>query len=91
MTVVQYRSFQRKLKKLHPNAKHDLDNAVRLLMENPCAGELKKGDLSGVRVFKFKMQNQLTLLAYVYNEIDSILTLLAFGPHENFYRDLKKQ
>jgi mRNA-degrading endonuclease YafQ of YafQ-DinJ toxin-antitoxin module len=91
MTVVLYRSFERKVKKLHPNAKRDLDNTVRLLMENPLAGELKKGDLSGVRVFKFKMRNQLTLLAYCYDETDSVLTFLALGSHENFYRDLKKQ
>lgn len=33
----------------------------------------------------------MTLLAYTYNDGTITLTLFAFGPHENFYRDLKKQ
>jgi len=37
------------------------------------------------------MVNQLALLAYEYDEVKDTLTLLAFGSHENFYRDLKKK
>ncbi|WP_353274429.1 MULTISPECIES: type II toxin-antitoxin system RelE/ParE family toxin [unclassified Wolbachia] len=59
--------------------------------DNPCIGELKSGDLAGVRVYKFSIFNQLTLLAYFYNEQNNELTLLALAPHENFYRDLKKR
>ncbi|MBU0801066.1 MAG: type II toxin-antitoxin system RelE/ParE family toxin, partial [Alphaproteobacteria bacterium] len=53
-------------------------------------GEAKVGDLAGVSVYKFKMTGQLTLLAYSYAGETITLTLLAVGPHENFYRDLKK-
>jgi len=91
MQIVQYSSFAQVVKKLHANAKQDLDKAVKELMQNPHAGDLKKGDLSGIRVYKFKMVHQLTLLAYNYDETDENLTLLALGSHENFYRDLKKQ
>jgi hypothetical protein len=35
------------------------------------------------------MNNQLTLLAYSYEEQIITLTLLALGGHENFYRDIK--
>jgi mRNA-degrading endonuclease YafQ of YafQ-DinJ toxin-antitoxin module len=35
------------------------------------------------------MVNQLALLAYTYEDNRLILTLLALGSHENFYRDLK--
>jgi len=90
LQVLQYPAFERVVKKLHANAKQDLDNAVKELMQNPLAGELKKGDLNGVRVYKFKMVHQLTLLAYKYDETDESITLLALGSHENFYRDLKK-
>ena len=90
MQILQYPAFERVVKKLHANAKRDLDNAVKKLMQNPLAGELKKGDLKGVRVYKFKMVHQLTLLAYLYSETDETLTLLALGAHENFYRDLRK-
>jgi len=90
MQVVQFPAFVKTVKKLHANAKHDLDKAIKELMKNPLAGELKKGDLTGVRVYKFKMVNQLTLIAYTCDESNENLTLLALGPHENFYRDLKR-
>jgi mRNA-degrading endonuclease YafQ of YafQ-DinJ toxin-antitoxin module len=90
MHIVQFSSFKKTVKRLHANAKQDLDKAVKELMMNPLAGELKKGDLNGVRVYKFRMINQLTLLAYMFDEADESLTLLALGSHENFYRDLKK-
>jgi mRNA-degrading endonuclease YafQ of YafQ-DinJ toxin-antitoxin module len=89
MQVVQFPAFERVVKKLHANAKQDVDEAVKELIRNPKTGDMKKGDLTGIRVYKFQMVNQLTLLAYVYNEPDDCLTLLALGPHENFYRDLK--
>ena len=90
MQIVQFSSFKKTVKKLHANAKQDLDKAIKELMLNPLAGELKKGDLNGVRVYKFRMINQLTLLAYMFDEANESLTLLALGSHENFYRDLKK-
>ncbi len=49
---------------------------------------MKVGDLRDVQVYKSKPKNQQFLLAYEI--IDSTLFLLAFGSHENFYRDLKK-
>jgi len=52
---------------------------------------LKKGDLNGIRVYKFHMVNKLALLAYEYNDVNDRLTLYAFGSHENFYRDLKNK
>jgi len=90
MQIVQFSSFKKTVKKLHANAKQDLDKAIKELMLNPLTGELKKGDLNRVRVYKFRMINQLTLLAYIFDEASETLTLLALGSHENFYRDLKK-
>ena len=59
-------------------------------MNDPSLGEMKVGDIAGIRVYKFKMVKQLTLLAYTFEEDIITLTLLALGSHENFYRDLKK-
>jgi mRNA-degrading endonuclease YafQ of YafQ-DinJ toxin-antitoxin module len=89
MQIDQFSAFGRVVKKLHANAKHDLDNAIKELIKNPAAGDMKKGDLAGIRVYKFQMAKQLTLLAYTYDEPNDCLTLLALGPHENFYRNLK--
>ena len=63
---------------------------MQLLMGDLLIGDSKAGDLTGVRVYKFKMVNQLNLLAYIYENEILNLTLLAIGSHENFYRDLKQ-
>ncbi|MEO1253478.1 MAG: type II toxin-antitoxin system RelE/ParE family toxin [Bacteroidota bacterium] len=90
MKVLQTRSFKKSVKKLHKNQKSDLDKAVQSIMNDPSIGDQKSGDLSDVRVYKFKMVGQLMLLAYKYEDDVLTLTLLALGSHENFYRDLKK-
>jgi mRNA-degrading endonuclease YafQ of YafQ-DinJ toxin-antitoxin module len=89
MNVQQTNVFKKELKKLHKNQKLDVDEAVRKIIKDPSIGDLKKGDLSGVRVYKFKMVKQLTLLAYEFHENKLLLILIAFGSHENFYRNLK--
>jgi hypothetical protein len=42
-----------------------------------------------VKVYKFRMGNLLCLLAYRLLD-QNTLKLLMVGPHENFYRDLKR-
>lgn len=87
--VLQTPAFKKVVKKLHPNQKRDLDSVIQELIEDPFKGQLKKGDLSYLRVLKFKMVKQETLLGYSYVEGSVVLELLALGSHENFYRDLK--
>jgi mRNA-degrading endonuclease RelE of RelBE toxin-antitoxin system len=87
--ILQTPTFKKAVKKLHQNQKMDLDKAVKELIENPLLGEQKKGDLSFLRVYKFKMNKQLTLLGYSYQDGTVTLELMALGSHENFYRDIK--
>lgn len=82
--------FRKNVKNLHKNQKIDLDKAVLALLKNPDIGESKIGDLQDIMVYKFRMVNQLTLIAYSYYEDMLLLRLIAFGSHENFYRDLKQ-
>ena len=63
-------------------------DVVEDVVANTKIGESKKGDLENIYVCKFSMGRQLTLMAYRV-ENDS-LVLYQVGPHENFYRDLKK-
>jgi mRNA-degrading endonuclease YafQ of YafQ-DinJ toxin-antitoxin module len=88
--VVQTSSFKKAVKKLKPNQKQDLDIAVKALMQDPKLGEQKKGDLAFLRVHKFKMSKQLTLLGYSYEDDSLVLELITLGSHENFYRDIKR-
>jgi len=90
MKVNQSGIFSRTVKKLTKNEKKALDRAVRKIMLNPEVGQLKKGDLAGIRVHKYKHTDKQYLLGYRYDDKAVILTLLALGSHENFYRDLKK-
>ena len=91
VAVLQSPTFKKAVKKLKANQKHDLDVAVRELMDDPELGERKKGDLAFLRVCKFKMSKQLTLLGYSFDDGTLTLELLALGVHENFYRDLKRR
>jgi len=88
--VRQTRRFARAYKKLHDNVAADVDNAVEVISGNPDAGEKKKGDLSRLWVYKFRSQGQLYLLGYTREEEMHLIYLEAVGPHENFYRDLKR-
>lgn len=88
--VLQTPSFKKTVKKLKPNQKKELDTAIKKIMAEPTLGEQKKGDLSFLRVYKFKMSRQLTLLGYSFNDGTLTLELMALGAHENFYRDIKR-
>ena len=87
--VVVSPTFSRKLKKLKSKEKEEMDGAVRTIIAKPECGEAKKGDLLGVRVYKFKLNKQQILLSYEVKE--EAIYLFTFGPHENFYRDLKRK
>jgi hypothetical protein len=86
-------SFDRMAKKLHPKDKKVLDDSVVEIAKNPLIGEEKRGDLVGVFVYKFKLNNQETLLAYQLQpdkQKPTEFVLMAVGPHENFYAQLKR-
>lgn len=88
MVIFQTKIFGKQKKKFYANQISALDKAVKEIVANPTLGDLKRGDLQGIRVYKFKIVNQEYLLAYTASK-DQI-SLLATGTHENFYRDLKK-
>lgn len=89
-SVLQTRRFARQYKKLHDNTAANVDAAIHQVAQNPELGERKKGDLAALRVFKFHSAGQLYLLGYTLDEEVRLVYLEAVGPHENFYRDLKR-
>ena len=89
MRVLVTPSFVRATKKLHVPQKTELDQAVRAISNDPAIGDAKVGDVVGIRVYKFRLSNQLCRLAYRILDAESS-KILTFGPHENFYRDLKR-
>jgi len=89
MRILVTPTFQRAVKKLHVPQKASLDEAVHAIASQPETGETKVGDLAGVQVYKFRMANLQCLLAYRVLD-ETTIKLLMVGPHENFYRDLKR-
>lgn len=85
MKIFQTKAFIRTSKKLHRNQISALKETIEAIKLDPLIGELKKGDLAGIRVYKFHMLHQLILLAYSYEEESKELTLISLAPHENFY------
>ena len=88
MKIYQSRIFAKKVKKLSKPEKVELDEIIKMIINNPAIGTEKKGDLRGIFVYKFKIKTSLYLLSYRFtvNEIE----LIMLGPHENYYRSLKK-
>ena len=88
MNILQMPRFKKYAKKLPRHLQQIILDAVEEILDDTEIGELKKGDLNGFRVHKFKMGHQLILMAYKI-ESDSLIFYQA-GPHENFYKNLKK-
>ena len=88
MRIFQSRSFAQKVKRMTKQEKDTLDREIRTITTNPSIGEEKKGDLRGVFVHKFKLMDTQYLLAY--RKVEEDLELVMLGPHENYYRDLKR-
>ena len=85
MVIVQTNRFKKAYKKLHSNQLSEVNEAINKVIVNPDIGERKKGSLSWLRVYKFNVHGQLTLLGYNFEK--TVLTLADLGSHENFYRD----
>ena len=88
--VEQTRRFARQYKKLQDNIAVAMDIAVEAIAHDPAIGERKKGDLASLLLYKFRSQGQLYLLGYTVDDHVRLVYLEAVGPHENFYRDLKR-
>lgn len=89
MQVFETGRFKKAYKKLNVNQRQDLNLALKEIIKDPLIGEQKKGNLAWLRVYKCKVVNQLTLIGYSIDQGHLILTFVAIGSHENFYRDLE--
>lgn len=88
--VMQTRRFARQYKKLHDTVAADVDATIAKIAAGKATGDRKKGDLAALYVLKFNSQKQPYLLGYTLDDAVQLVYLEAVGPHENFYRDLKR-
>ena len=68
INVYESRRFEKALNKLPEIQLKIVEDEVDKIIENPEIGEIKKGDLSYLRVHKFKLNNQQVLLGYSWIE-----------------------
>ena len=85
-----YPKYNRIKKKFPGVLRKELNKAEDHVAIDPSVGEEKKGDLKGIRVYKFNVLDQQILLAYKVNKNKKEIIFVACGGHENFYRDLKE-
>ena len=90
LEVYQSRRFEKALSKLPDNECAIVEDAIDFLIDNPTAGERKKGDLSYLRVYKFDLNGRQCLLGYSFVDSEFRLYLLSLGTHENFYAEQKR-
>jgi hypothetical protein len=80
--------FKKFVKKQARSFQLVIEDEVEKIIITPDIGETKKGDLSEFRVYKFAYRKQKFLIAYRSQNKD--IVFFKIGPHENFYRELKK-
>ncbi len=89
--IYETRRFTKALGKLTEAQLLIVEDEIEKIAEDPELGEIKRGDLSHLRVHKFKIDSQQSLLGYSWLEAKIEIYLLHLGPHENFYQQQKKQ
>lgn len=88
--ILKTRRFTRSVKRMHPNVAKATHEAIAVIAKDPTLSEEKKSNLEFFFVYKFHVLDVQYLLAYLINEELKEIVLMAIGPHENFYRDLKR-
>ena len=85
--------FVQFVKKQHKAFMAVIEDEVNFVCNNPYIGELKVGDLSGIRVYKFRFNKQEYLIAYYFDAKGTAqlikIDFYKIGVHENFYEELK--
>ena len=84
-----YKSPSRKfVKKQTRSFQLIIEDEVEKTTISPDMCASKKGDLAEFRVHKFFYGKQEFLIAYRFQEAE--ILFFTIGPHENFYRELKR-
>jgi len=89
------RPFAQSVKRAHKPLRLAIEDEVEVVREAPEIGELKVGDLAGIRVHKFRFNRQEYLMAYRSPAKNApmeflIIDFYQVGVHENFYDELKQ-
>lgn len=82
--------YNRLRKRLPPAVLKVLNEVQAQILSNPRKGDRKSGELRGVWVEKFTVENDKWLLGYMIGVKKKVIFFLPVGRHENFYRDITR-
>lgn len=88
MQIFYKSPFRKFVKKQTRSFQLVIEDEVEKITISPDIGASKKGDLAEFRVHKFSYEKQKFLIAYRFQETE--ILFFTIGPHENFYRELKR-
>jgi hypothetical protein len=88
MEVFYKSPFKKFVKKQTRSFQLAIEDEVEKITISPDIATSKKGDLAEFRVHKFSYGKQTFLISYRFKEAE--ILFFTIGPHENFYRELKK-
>lgn len=97
LEIKSTKRFDKALKKLakgNASIQPVIIEAIDAVRTNPTIGELKQGDLRGIRCLDFYFKSTNYELAYDLEEDEdgniTVVLLLLVGTRENFYDELKR-
>lgn len=80
---------RKQIRKLPSKIRKAIDQELDIIISNPEIGELKYGDLAGIRVHKFKPPSDTEQILIGYEIYGKVIAILAIGHHERYYDRLK--
>jgi hypothetical protein len=68
------------------NHKVVLDQIIKKIEENPAIGQEQKGDLKGVYIYQFNINETKYLMSYRVKE--TTIEIITFGPRKKYFRTI---
>ncbi len=73
-----------RIRKLHPEVKQKIREAIRLLMDAPLSGHMLQQELFGYRSFRVRTYR----IMYGLNDEERTIDVVFVGPRRNVYEEL---
>jgi len=75
-----------RIRKLHPQVKQEIREAIRTLLQSPLTGHVLQHELSGFRSHRVRTYRVI----YHINDEDRTVDVLFAGPRRNVYEELRR-
>ncbi|HET8636326.1 MAG TPA: type II toxin-antitoxin system RelE/ParE family toxin [Acidobacteriaceae bacterium] len=80
MQIKQRRQFRQELRRMTSTMRQEVDNAVRVVINDPDVGKPLKGALAGLRALRFQLNRSEARLIYRHEPDSTRIVLVYLGP-----------